>query len=100
MEPGETRFSPGPWRWEAAGEGPDHWLMKNCWIGGDMLDQCVLVAEGGKWPPSDADARLIAAAPELLAALKRYLESPYYQGDQGLDRGARALIARIEGTPR
>jgi hypothetical protein len=90
------KHSPGPWRWEAAGEGPDHWLMKNCWVGGDALDQCVLVAEGGKWPPNDADARLIAAAPELLAALRQWVEraealgGPFYEDH-------RALIRRIEG---
>ena len=57
-----------------------------------------------EWPHNaDANARLIAAAPELLAALKAIVEDhlhttfpPYSPGESPYDKG-RAAIARAEG---
>jgi hypothetical protein len=103
--------SPGPWKWEAAYEGADLWLRHSNSTVDKPLGDCVLIAEGGKWPPSAEDARLIASAPtllaerdELLAALKWAMSILDAQSkcDEGCADGcsnykARAIIDRIEG---
>lgn len=64
----ETKFTPGPWKWQKAGEDDQPYLAP------DIL----LVAYDGGGPdgvdPSDAaNAHLIAAAPELYDALEAAL---------------------------
>ena len=57
-------MTPGPWEWVGSTlEGPRGF--------GDVLSCSVFEGE----PPTDADARLIAAAPDLLAALKELLRA-------------------------
>lgn len=79
-----SAHSPGPWRWEA-------------WDEGDvLLDPDGDPVVTGEFTCSAANARLIAAAPELLAALTDAVDC----ADDGA--GARrecwmALIRRIEG---
>jgi hypothetical protein len=69
--------TPGPWRAEPCGDGfvityndAGNWLA-TVWEDGDGNEE--------------ADARLIAAAPDLLAALKSAPVLSAYHGHQGLD---------------
>lgn len=94
--------SPGPWHWEAAHEGADHWLLHSGPQDddGDMLSRTVLVAEGGKWPPSADDAILMAAAPDLLRLLKRHVFNCECAVSSGCHAAqARALIATLPEPP-
>jgi hypothetical protein len=79
-----SAHSPGPWRW-AERDG----------------DDCLLDAAGeeviaGERACLSADARLIAAAPELLEALRGVLLRPLAQEPIA---AACALIRRIEEAP-
>lgn len=83
-----SEHSPGPWKWD----------------GGlriyDATDEQVAKVEA-----SDADARLIAAAPELLDLVRRYERGCCCHPTDGLDacpecREAAALLARIDGGDR
>jgi len=77
--------SPGPWRWVTPED--KSWERLD-----DGANGCVFVVDGWHVMPSDADRRLIAKAPELLAMLKRAVEDrePWHWD-------ARALISEIEG---
>jgi len=60
-----TEFTPGPWRW--------HSLMQRWEHGGADADEYVLIdldTVCGPQLPSEADAHLIAAAPDLYAAVE------------------------------
>lgn len=80
--------SPGPWR---VGRKVGRTIY-------DATDRLIGVMD------SVEDARLIAAAPELLAALKGIVDQPPIYGMGSLEardirrESARALIARIEGA--
>lgn len=79
-----TAHSPGPWTWETC-DGDD-----------SLVD-----AEGrpvfeGEWVCQADNARLIAAAPELLALLTEYARW-FEVNDLERDERADALIARIDG---
>lgn len=82
----EANHTPGPWKWDewyTMGRlvGPNHEPI----LGAAMLDLPIpyLVARGGEWEgppyelnpitPDHPDARLIAAAPDLLAACEAAL---------------------------
>lgn len=80
--------TPGPWEWEFPEYGPfeaganhhkragRHFSLNHPDPLNDDLGECVLCSApygnlgGGAHIPSDADARLIAAAPALLSALE------------------------------
>lgn len=101
-----TAHTPGPWRAQPI-EGPGHWQVIN--------ESCRQVAMARHWPNShgvnsedaraetEANARLIAAAPELLAALEncfiilRYLASNGKPIDQRTIEQARAALAAAQG---
>jgi hypothetical protein len=99
-----TAHSPGPWRVVfVLGRGTD-------WESTEILDaNGAVVIEGGAdyegqgWAHgetdmTEADARLIAAAPELLAALKEGLYEMNHPDEEcPVCETARALIRRIEG---
>lgn len=106
-----SKYSPGPWRWgwEAKpGENPtpDYIL---CDASGDrVLDGEALTQQSG-WDES-ADRRLIAAAPELLEALKKAQAwmfdalqafeghpEPSENRGKNIDAEVCTLIRRIEG---
>jgi hypothetical protein len=55
-----------------------------------------VVADVRNWPKTD-DARLIAAAPELLEALKAMLNAPDEQADIDAIHAAERAIAKAEG---
>lgn len=121
-----SAHTPGPWRFVPAGgnsggsyeEGTDMGGFTSdhgtvCWFGDDTQ---YYPSEGT--PPSEDDARLIAAAPELLEALIWMVENDdTYEGDkpveslhgatwnehnaywiEGLNK-ARAAIAKATGAP-
>lgn len=91
MRSGEAAHTPGPWRvaqinatdkpWAVIGQGPH----------GDEIVAGYLRTE--------ADARLIAAAPDMLAALQVLLASASYSTDamDAAEAQARAAIAKAEG---
>lgn len=57
-------YTPGPWRYD----GPRN--NKIVWGGGPDNRICFLTSDG----PTEANARLIAASPELLEALDKCIE--------------------------
>lgn len=62
-----TQHTPGPWQAEPAPLGTGHSLVLN--EAGQLVASCEMRYEQGR-----ADARLIAAAPDLLAELERVME--------------------------
>ena len=95
-----SKHTPGPWRWDD-GDCEDDMprLMapsgKVCHFGNAMQ----YYPTEGK-PPSNSDARLIAAAPELLEALKQALEECIWPNERLSDvhDKACAAIAKAEGN--
>jgi hypothetical protein len=95
-----TKHTPGPWathkradgtNWEVATEARDSYGRHAEYIVSVPLD----------YNTSEANARLIASAPDLLAALRRIAESWDINGE-GIYRGSiasqvRAAIARATG---
>jgi hypothetical protein len=91
------QHTPGPWVWGYYGMN-DEWVRTG--------DGEAVVPVGYNQSEREANARLIAAAPELLAALKRAIEVLDAEGitygncdDEPLDvlNAARAAIAKAEG---
>ena len=89
--------TPGPWQLHKSDDtlviGTD---------GREVAEACGDYTEEAEWPRMEANARLIAAAPELLAALKR-AESHFGMLPSGMDEPGsvmaeiRAAIAKAEG---
>jgi hypothetical protein len=82
--------SPGPWRYKpvAVTSHPSEWEQVVLW---DATGHSVALIKPGSVGPEDA--RLIVAAPELLAMLERLVD-----GETGIVMDeADALIARIKG---
>jgi hypothetical protein len=86
--------TPGPWQRRSI---PGHLFE----VTGEAA-AVVLRIRGGMMPSLE-DARLIAAAPELLALVQRFvraenlIDEAYYAEIEGCEREARALIAQVEG---
>nr|OAP95151.1 hypothetical protein A4U53_18185 [Rhizobium leguminosarum] len=86
--------TPGPWKFKT-----DH-LKGDCGIHaegtGIFAEAFTDIRHAGEGNRTEAlaNARLIAAAPDLLDALKGLLSSPTHEGWQG---EARAAIAKAEG---
>lgn len=111
----QVKHTPGPW--DCVGEGYDSMAARDCWsagyavisrdANGEFDENICLIDEQSDDAVAFANARLIAAAPDLLAALKdmndqyarlvaeRYPNSAFY-GDRLLDQ-ARAAIVKAEG---
>lgn len=91
----ERTATPGPWR--ANKEGKRHSL-----VGDGMWFAKIAWTVTG--PRNDADAALIAAAPEMLAALKRIADIAHHNhGRQDekmadIEPIARAAVSRAEST--
>lgn len=85
----DEKHSPGPWRWKA---------MPGCTelhsAEGDIF--CVQEEHNGFFDPRCADARLIAAAPEMLALL-RFFDVPDTQPGDSEPYEDRCLMSR--GSP-
>lgn len=107
-----SAHTPGPWRAELAPDDGLRPVVRGAWelVVGEGSDRMVLAARS-PWPnraeESNANAHLIAAAPELLAVARRWLR---VMGDAGSDRCAccpdeyvccrcevEAAIAKAEG---
>jgi hypothetical protein len=90
----KAKHTPGPWQIEFGGmEGDDYAV-----IGSKFADRAICNLEPRDYVP--ANARLIAAAPELLEALQELLRSyrdllpERYLQDKGVATKARAAIAK------
>lgn len=76
----ETKHTPGPWTFEiCTGHEKDE-----SWPFFIEAEQCTVAGVSGIGNQADANARLIAASPELLAACQNSLDS--LCGDGGEDR--------------
>ncbi len=85
-----TKHTPGPWTYDAANTG-------------SILHPYGVVQVGGESEEREANARLIAAAPELLEVAKRMLafEQRLLASNDGgpqLASDIRAAIAKAEGS--
>lgn len=82
-----TKYTPGPWHIANYGCSPDYFAIKK----GSFTLATKIITE--------QDARLIAAAPYLLAALQGLLADPYLSDPINVDRmkSARAAIAKATG---
>ena len=88
MSKQKTSHTPGPWEVFNSHTGP--YVIDSAEQGAICKLEWCLEAE--------ANARLIASAPELLAALKRLLSDVIVCYDVGVLREARAAIAKAEGS--
>lgn len=91
--------TPGPWR-----VAPDDTSFGGyvAISGGDHFGLAEVVVElGGKpYPDGEANAKLIAAAPEMLEALRALVDDVESKwGDPHTLRHARATLAKAEGRP-
>jgi len=84
--------TPGPWYWDKVSTGHCRHVIVD--------SEGFTIANPS--PMGEADARLIAAAPELLAALQRLLAAESRMGGNnplaGLCDEARDLVARVTGA--
>lgn len=96
------KHTPGPWRIMASITGE----AATCWVVGrkesksfaDLSDQDVIAAVTSEGKSNDADARLIAAAPDMLAALVELRD--WYAEHTGLPAvSANAAITKATGVP-
>ena len=83
--PATGKHTPGPWEVHKSRTGKEMWINGG---GATVCDTGDLAA----YPLSDADVRLIAAAPELLDALKAAV-----MGDPAWVSEAKIAIAKAEG---
>lgn len=90
--PDSSRHTPGPWQLHRRGS------MRACDGAHDTADGCRTLAEAEilNMPRAEAEAnaRLIAAAPELLGALQLIRQS---SGDPVIEQIAETAIAKAEG---
>lgn len=99
---GDTKHTPGPWAVDDHDYGVEVFRAQPMPGGGRGEGVCAVYGWGAM---RDADARLIAAAPELLEALKRALR--WFDGDfpygheeaerEGATEAARAAIEKARG---
>ncbi len=98
-----SKHTPGPWRWD-----------DDVWEDFDFTERAPWLIAGGIATPilhgemrctSEANARLIAASPDLLEALKRALPFLEFVSDEieeadlaSAERQARAAIRKAEGS--
>lgn len=93
--------TPGPWALGKNGDNcaKDHAICSDARVIAKVYGNGYPVGSG--WSPdSAADARLIAAAPDLLAALERFahaMEQKSYPELQGVASDAFAALARAKG---
>lgn len=94
--PDEMKWTPGPWRisaFELRAGSETRWIM----AADDFSVACVESRDGEE---NDANAHLIAAAPELYAALEaidRYWAEGNFSRQPGLWNPMRAALAKARG---
>jgi len=79
-----AKHSPGPWQWRMNPDGYGYMVYS------ESADELIMSGVD-----VEADARLIAAAPELMEALRAVLKEADRDTESFI--AARALIARVEG---
>ena len=79
-----NQHTPGPWNWTDDGQG-------NKWGRYELRPAVIYATRDSQLAVSDADARLIAAAPDLLAALQGLLRGIFDGPDEA---NAAMLIAK------
>jgi len=114
----ETKHTPGPWEASSVylDNEPNRYYVHQAGWGGRNVADCGL-AVGGEWDVNEANARLIASAPDLLKALQSFVDDveaayPHPEDlaeDSQHDCGwpdlfdtyqhARAAIAKATGAP-
>lgn len=105
-----SKHTPGPWFVNWAGSGKDgKFVYDECYVyapetGVENVAVAADIADPLTGKPSAANARLIAAAPELLDALRAIVETDFLPGawnDQyeAIAKKARAAIAQATGEP-
>lgn len=97
-----SEHTEGPWEWSGDDiDGPDYAIVL------ERRVDCGTYCQGGtaRLEISDADRRLIAAAPDLLAALERIValgasDPERFRAEIGdADKQARAAIAKARALP-
>ena len=86
-----TQHTPGPWRIGTTPPNGEQTI-------GTQQGLMVAVATTGANTPTEANARLIAAAPDLLEALQNLLKSSCIDGDIAIE--AKAAIAKATGETK
>lgn len=83
-----SKHTPGPWQWSNGR------LLHN--VPGEYSDT-ILDIQDKVWRPTEEDARLIAAAPELLEALQDLdaLRGPFPPSDEAVEAAWRKASAAI-----
>lgn len=87
-----TKHTPGPWKLERHGKGHGYDVVG----GGPEPETVVYDVRNTRHEQALANARLIAAAPDLLAALKDVLFAT--KGSSGILDRAREAVAKAEGS--
>lgn len=100
-----NKHTPGPWSFKAYPEDHDCLVPSlSVWVSADGWEQFAHVATGnnidGNDPEGIANARLISAAPDLLAALQTLCSMRDMSSDQltAAWDAARAAIAKATGA--
>ena len=109
--PAVAQHTPGPWGLEETQSGMTPWLViarHESRAQGDDYHPVAVIPDDFTPATRDANARLIAAAPELLAALQSLVETSWTDVDDGEDplktyslfvrKAARAAISKAEGA--
>jgi len=86
-----TKHTPGPWSYD--GTPTPHRIIANS----ENIAQCFHVSGDANDDQLRANARLIAAAPELLKLLDRAVNGPWKDHDL---KAARAAINKAKGKAR
>ena len=99
-----SKHTPGPWEIIEDDYGDEHWfggfgggqIQVNEWVNGGCLDN------PKEWAKLQAEARLIAASPDLYAVLKELQESAQYWSEYDVPLGIvdriNQAIAKAEGN--
>jgi hypothetical protein len=74
-----TKHTPGPWRVKKSTRFNEHGIQEYAWVGfGRIGDESTILSVNLPSEENEANARLIAAAPELLQAIKEIKETITY----------------------
>jgi hypothetical protein len=99
----DTKHTPGPWQITDDGlvvfalhHDGDFWGGKPLLVDRMSARIAPCISQGGSLAEAQANARLIAAAPDLLQALQEMADA--YVGEKGWEN-ARAIIAKATNTP-
>ena len=100
-----SKHTPGPWEWYGpnllcGGERQSENILNSADDGRPYGDHAALIEHHWDGDVAKANARLIAAAPELLEALKEIVDAADGAGWEQLDpsfKKARAAIAKATG---